>query len=272
MEKISKEKNKIIILCLSLLVSIVILLFLSAFIYKSYCSKKCLEGYVDFAEKNEETIFSIDKCTFFSSADTKNKVGSLSNFTIENLYQFTDMAFYINNNSEEYTQENTLKSVSISNIQYITTPKVGTPALYYKNFNNFAKSDIEDNNKIEDHLDFEVSSKDELDFNTPSIYNNCASPITLSFVNSNIKTDYTFTDTSTPITYDGSLLKRVGVPLEDIECSLSFDIYITNNLNQKFKTTLFVNIPLQSSDGQTSINDGKYTYKPETTYKFYRYE
>ncbi len=217
MDKDSNEKSnskKILILSIALVLSLLILFFLSAFVFKSFSSRKCLESYIEFAEKNEKTIFSIDKCTFFSSCDTKNKANSISNFTIENLYQFTDMAFYINNNSDEYNAENTLKSVSISNIQYSKLPKVGEPSLYYKNFNDFAKSDIVDANKINDQLNFEVSSEDELSFDTPSIYNNCASPIVLSYVNSNIKTDYTFTDTTIPITYDGNLLKRVGVPLE----------------------------------------------------------
>ena len=272
MDKISKEKKKIFILALSLTFSVIILIFLSAFLFQSFSSKKCLDSYINFAEKNKKTIFSINKCTLFSSADTKNKTGSISNFTIENMYQFTDMAFYINNNSDEYTMENTLKSVSISNIQYIKKPSIGECALYYKNFNNFAKSDIEDSNKIDNQLNFEVSSEDEVDFNTPTIYNNCASPIVLSYVNSNIKTDYTFTDTSTAITYDGSLLNRTGVSIDELNCSLSFDVYITNNLDQKFKTTIFVDIPLESDDKQSSIMNGQYTFKPETNYIFYRYE
>lgn len=275
MDKDSNEKSfskKALILPIALVVSLFILFLLSASVFKSFSSKKCLDNYIDFAEKNEKTIFTIDKCTLFSSSDTKNKASSISNFTIENLYQFTDMAFYINNNSDEYNMENTLKSLSISNIKYSKLPEIGEPALYYKNFNDFAKSDIKDSNKIEDQLNFEVSSEDELSFDTPAIYNNCASPIVLSYVNSNIKSDYTFTDTTTPITYDGSLLKRVGVSLEELECNLSFDINITNNLDQKFKTTVFVNIPLKNEDESSSITDGKYTYKPETSYVFYRYE
>ena len=93
--------------------------------------------------------------------------------------------------------------------------------------------------------------------------------MTFSYVNSNIKSDYTITDISSPITYDGSLLQKCNVNLEDIQCSLSFDILITNNLDQDFKTTVSIDIPLTSED--SSILDGNLTVKNDTTYQFYRY-
>lgn len=265
--------KKKVIFTIFFLISILFLCFLSYITFAKFNNRKCLEKTFDFAEKNQNIIFSIDKCTFFSSVDTKNKASSISNFTIENLYQYTDMAFFINNHSNDSNMENTLKSLNISNIHFSTMPKIGEPSLYYKNLNNFSKSEIIDSNIIENELNFEVSSENELDFETPSIYNNCASPIVISYVNSNIKTDYTFTDTSTPITYDGSLLKRLNISLESLEAVLSFDIYITNNLDQKFKTTIYKKIPLQNSDGTNTLYDGKYTEKTEeVNYIFYRYE
>ena len=268
-----KTKKKIIIFAINFIIALLILFILAFNTFQVLSRKSSLENNVlEFAKNNEKVIFSIDKCTFFSSSDTKNKASSVTNFTIENLYQFTDMAFFINNHSDENTLENTLKSVKIANINFTKRPEIGEPALYYKNINNFAKSEIIDTNKIENELNYEVSSEDDLNFETPSIYNNCASPITLSYINSNIKNDYTFTDTSTPITYDGNLLKRTNVPLASIEASISFDIFITNNLDQQFKTTVFADIPLENSEKSVSIYDGKYTEKVEnTSYIFYRY-
>lgn len=49
---------------------------------------------VDFKNKNENVIFSINKIVFFSSSDSKNKTNSTTNFTIENLYAYTDIAFF----------------------------------------------------------------------------------------------------------------------------------------------------------------------------------
>ena len=36
--------------------------------------------------------------------------------------------------------------------------------------------------------------------------------------------------------------------------NLSFDINITNNLDQKFKTTVFVNVPLKNDDESSSAH------------------
>lgn len=125
-------------------------------------------------------------------------------------------------------------------------------------------------NKIQENLDFTITSDDEANLDTPTLYNNLANPITLSYVNQNIKSDYTITDTSVPITYDGSLLKRCNVELSSISCRLSFDIYITNNLEEEFKTTVFIDVPLEIQE--KSIYDGNINMTQNCNFAFYRYQ
>ena len=260
----------------AILTIIVVILFIIVFVrcyflFYKYVLKKNFENTVlDFSNKNEKTIFEINTVTFFSNCDAKNKLISSSNFTIENLYQYTDMALFITSPTEEKTLENTLKSLYIDNIKYTKTPTLGQPSLYYKNIYNFAKSDIIDSNLITSRLDFNISSEDEANLDVPTLYNNLANPIVLSYVNSNIKTDYTITDTSLPITYDGTLLKRCDISLDLILSNLSFDIYITNNLDQEFKTTVYLDIPLNSDE--ESIYDGSVTLRKNTNFIFYRYK
>ena len=206
----------------------------------------------------------------FSSCDSKNKISSANHFTIENLYQYTDIALFIESTTAEKTLENTLKEVSIQNIQFNIKPNLGEPNLYFKSIHQFSKSELIDENKIQDHLDFSISSEDSANLDTPTLYNNLANPITLTYINSNIKTDYTITDTSVPITYDGSLLKRCNVSLENIQARISFDIYITNNLDQKFKSSVYLDIPLEN--GETSILNGSITERKTINTSFYRYE
>ena len=206
----------------------------------------------------------------FSSCDSKNKTSSANHFTIENLYQYTDIALFIESTTAEKTLENTLKEVSIQNIQFNTKPNLGEPNLYFKSIHQFSKSELIDENKIQDHLDFSISSEDSANLDTPTLYNNLANPITLTYINSNIKTDYTITDTSVPITYDGSLLKRCNVSLENIQARVSFDIYITNNLDQKFKSSVYLDIPLKNEE--TSILNGSMTERRTINITFYRYE
>lgn len=124
-------------------------------------------------------------------------------------------------------------------------------------------------NKIQENLDFIITSEDEANLDTPTLYNNLANPITLSYVNQNIKSDYTITDTSVPITYDGSLLKRCNVDLSSISCKLSFDLYIANNLEEEFKTTVFIDIPLEIQE--KSIYDGNINMTQNCNFAFYRY-
>lgn len=267
----NKKLVKQIIFIILIIVLIVILFFLFNHIYNQLRKKKEFENEIlSFSEKNEKTVFSINKIVFFSSCDSKNKTSSQTNFTIENLYAYTDIAIFIDNGQKEISSENTLKNVKITNIKFTKQPESGTGNLYYKNVNNFAKSEINENNKIEKELDFETTSEDEVDLNKPVLYNNCANPITLSYVNQNIKTDYTMTDTQNPITYNGKLLKRCGVSVNLINTSISFDIEIENNKKQKFRTTIYFDIPYENED--KSINDGSIIVEKNTNFNFYRYE
>ena len=277
-----KEKNikskkdillKQIIFSVLIIVLIIILVFLFNQVYNKLKRKKNFESDVaSFSEKNEKTVFSIDKIVFFSSCDSKNKTSSQTNFTIENLYAYTDIAIFLNNDNlqENDTTENTLKNVKITNMKFTKQPELGTGNLYYKNVNDFAKSEINENNKIENELQFETTSASEVDLSKPVLYNNCANPITLSYVNQNIKTDYTMTDTQNPITYNGKLLKRCGVSVKSINTSISFDIEIENNKNHKFRTIVYFDIPYENEE--KSINDGSIVVENKTNFNFYRYE
>jgi len=265
-----EKKKKILTIIVFIL--FIIVFVLACLLFQKYVIKSNFERDVlTFANKNVKNVFQVNKIVLFSNCDAKNKTGSVTNFTIENLYQYTDIAIFINNSSsEEKTLENTFKKVSINNIKYTNPPEIGEPKLYFKGLNQFSKSDVLEENEIHDNLDFLITSEDETNLDTPTLYNNLANPITLSYVNQNIKSDYTITDTSTPITYDGSLLKRCNINLSSVYCKLSFDIYITNNLDEEFKTTVFIDIPLETEE--KSILDGNINKTQNTNFMFYRYK
>ena len=262
-----KKVLSIITLVLFILVVFLAFLVLSKIVLKTNFEKSILP----FANKNSETIFNINQIVLFSNCDAKNKNISTTYYTLENIYQYTDIAFFIDSPQEEKTSKNTLKDVTIENINFSTPPSMGEPALYFKSITNFAKSELNDENKIQDKLDFSITSEDSTDLSTPVLYNNLANPITLSYINSNIKTDYTITDTSTPITYDGTLLSRCAVPLDDISCSFSFDVFVINNQDEKYKCTVFIDVPLSSDEGSIDSN-GNVTLKKNVNFKFFRIE
>ena len=61
----------------------------------------------------------------------------------------------------------------------------------------------------------------------------------------------------------------LNILLNNIACSFSFDVYVTNNLSQEFKCTIYIDIPLDL-DNQ-SIYNGNITLKKDTNFNFYRY-
>lgn len=263
-------QKKTIIYISIFIVLFTILLFLSTTVFARVANKNaCEKDFEDFTQKNQKTIFSIDKCLLFSNCNVSNPDNLVTNLKIDNLFQYTDIALFINNNSNENTLENTLKSVKINNIKYTTKPTVGEPKLYYKNINSFAEGIIpSEYSLIEKELDFNISSKDNEDLKTPTLYNNCANPITLSYVNDKIKTDYGISNTSGSITYDGSLLKLCGILLSSLNAKVSFDIHITNNLDQEFKCTVFIDIPVEKAG--KSLYDGALKVENSNNFKFIR--
>lgn len=265
-----KNKIKQIIFILVFIFLLFILILLSQLVFTSLLNKLFFENYIDNISKNNlSNTFTIDKIVFFSSCSSDTTINSNNTTSINNLMQFTDIAIFINNSNDNYTLENTLKSVSIKNISFNTMPHLGTPNLYFKGLTDFAKYTVTEDNLLDSELDFSVSSEDEIDYSKPILFNNCANPITLSYVNSNIKNGYTINNTDNSIVYDGSLLQKCSVLLDDLNCSLSFTIYIENNLEEHFKCPVYLNIPLNNDSN--SIYDGSYTYIYNPNYEFYKY-
>ena len=92
-------------------------------------------------------------------------------------------------------------------------------------------------NKINDSIEFDIVNSGDIDYSKPTLYSNCQNPITLEYVNSEMEEDTIISDISTPLVYDGSLLKKAGILLSQMKCTLSFTITIINNYNQKFVAT-----------------------------------
>lgn len=266
-----KENVKVYKLFLFLAILLVLFFCLSVFAFKNFNVKSSFEkSLINFQKLNEKNIFSIDKIYLFSSAYAENNSGKQPIWNL-NLHQYTDFAIYINNHSNDLknieTGENTVKQLNISNIKFNNTNVLGSPNLYYKNIYNFGKYEKNDTNLINEGLSYSVTTSN-ISYDKPQIYSNGSNPITLSYLNNNIKTNYIVNDSS--ITFDGSLLKKCSVPLSDIKNSLSFTITIVNGLDQVFTTNVFIDIPLSSDTD--SIYNGYITsiLEKENLFRFYR--
>ena len=264
------DRKHIIKMILFLSLSIILIILVN-YIYCSYLNKIKFEDWV-LSNTNQESnsVFSIDNITFFSSCNASSSVNANSSITIKDLYQFTDIALFINNGSEgvNYNLQNTLKEVWIENISFVKKPSLGEPSLYYQTLSNFASGTFLNENKITNNsATFRISNENVIDYTSTDLHNNCANPITLCYINSNITYDYTVPNTES-LTYNGTLLKTCNVPISNIETAISFDIYLINNLNEKFKCPVYLEILLSGEN--SSIYDGTYTFKPNTNFIFYK--
>ena len=268
------KRNKFITNLIITIALLVLCIVTIVEILKVYKINDDFSNYIDeLSRLNSKTVFSIDRIYLYSSADATSNETTKPVWDL-NIFQFTDIALFINNRADEgVTYENTIKELKIDNIKF-NNLQSGTPSLYYKNVNDFAKMTNIDENKINDSLEFNVINSGDADYSKPVIYSNCQNPITLEYVNSNMEENTVISDISTSLTYDGSLLKKGGILLSQMECTLSFTITIINNYNQKFVATIYIDIPLEDSMSGENIYDGKLIKNIENTnlVKFIRVE
>lgn len=258
-----KNESKKILFLLSFTISILLLIYLCDITYTLFLNKINFEN-----SFTQDSVFSINKIVLFSSASGSSSVNTNNTSTLSNIFQYTDIAIFIDNNSDTYSLKNTLKSVSIEDIKFIDSPKIGTPKLYYKDLYSFATSSFDDNNIIDSSLEFNITQEDNSSLSSPTLYNNCANPITISYKNSNLISEHTIAN-SNYFYYDGSLLKECNIILNNLKCSFSFYIIIENNLGHKYRCPIFINIPL--SNNSNSIYEGSFAFTYNPNYNFYLY-
>lgn len=273
-DKNAEYRKKLYIKLAIIIVLIILCIMLITSTIRVYIvNKEFANNMSEIAKLNSKTVFSIDRIYLYSSADAKSKETNKPIWDLD-IYQYTDIALFINNrDSEGISYENTIKDLTIDNVKF-NGLEVGNPKLYYKNVNDFAKLDIANENEIKDSMQFNVINSGDADYTKPTIYSNCQNPITLEYVNFNMKEETKISDISTPLTYDGSLLKKAGISLSTIKCTLSFRVTIVNNYNQKYVATVYIDIPIEDSFSNTNIYGGKIIKNIENTniVKFVRVE
>lgn len=307
MKKIKLNKRDIV--ALFILACIIVAAFVYA-VNKSLQEYKFAVQMEKLQAKNETPIFSLDKIVLYSSANAiDNSEGQTMQDL--NVCQFTDMAIYIDNlvdinslikesaamnvstvNTDDEAsrkiKEHTIKELYIDNIKINPASNKGKKTLTYKSPSGFGKfrtaSETTDNNKNDRNeeteeqpkkINFEVVStnidNERSDYTKPTFYSDCSNPITLNYMNRNIVTGYAVSAQDTQIKFDGSILQSVGISLEDIACTVNFDIHMKNNLGQNFICGVGIDIPLKNEN--RSIYSG-YMYgmqnELQNKYKFFK--
>ena len=270
----NKKKSNVPVKLIVTIALIILCIVMIVYTVKIYVvNEKFADSVSEIARLNSKTVFSIDRIYLYSSADANSNETNKPVWDLD-IFQFTHIAIYINNRDESgVTYENTIKTLTIDNVKF-NGLETGNPKLYYKNVNDFAKLEINEANEIKDSIEFNIVNTGDADYTKPVIYSNCQNPVTLEYVNSEMKENTTISDISQPLTYDGSLLQKSGISLNSIKCNLSFKVTIVNNYNQKFVATVYIDIPLEDSFTNESIYNGSSVKNMENSniVKFIRVE
>ena len=80
------KNRKKLLFCIVMFLFLIFLLLTYVVFQKIIIKKNFEDAYLPFADKNKNTIFTIDKIVMFSSADSKTKTSSATNFTIEKCF------------------------------------------------------------------------------------------------------------------------------------------------------------------------------------------
>lgn len=160
--------------------------------------------------------------------------------------QTNDIYIYID--SDEGTEE-TIKQISLENFNLVKAPKKGTIAIYrptadldnlytYSQQNYLNDKIVYTGAKIDDMKVLEIANKGGI----------LGFRLAINDLGTYISNE------ATEIIYDGRLLSNLGVSLEEIKLTLSFDIIIETNSNVKYKGTLSMNMPTEEIIEKGSSN------------------
>lgn len=261
--------NKTLKITVSLIILLIIIICIYFYFIKNIFIRSNFEHHYTYTSSlNEETVFSLDKIVLFSSAtvDTKELNNSVWNLDISG---YTDICVYVNNVSNNNNSKNVIKQLYIDNIN-ISQPEYGTPCLYRKSLQDFGKCSFSEDKILSDRIDFNIVEKDNsINYENNEIYNNLSTPITLGFYNKDVKTNFLNSDSQ--VEYNGKILKKAAIPQTSINCNVSFDINIINELDEHYICNVNFDIPFE--DNNSSIYEDGYITKEINNlenYKFFR--
>mgnify|MGYP000002349208 FL=1 len=235
-----KKHKPFIIKSICFVLLIILLIVLVRINYNDAERKKALSNTIaDITALNDKQIFSIDKIYLYSSADAINNQTKKSMWDLD-VYQFTEIAMYISAIDDGLDNtDNRIDSIYIDNIKF-NNLETGSPSLYYKDVNEFGKFNLKPENLLENSFTFLSTD----------------TPLTLEYVNL-VKKNSLISDLTNPLVYDGSILKRAGISLSSINCTLSFQMHLQTSNTKKYLANVNIKIPL--TDNTNSIYDGNFS-------------
>ena len=275
MKKIKIKNERLVFTILIISLFILFLLYYN-FVFSTVLARNTFANeMIEIADENENSIFNIQKILLYSSA---NAIDNSENQSLKNMSicQYTDLSIYIDNTSyiSDLTNENTIKELYIDSIVATSSADIGTKFLNYKNpldFGKYKNIQSPQNGRIDFNIVNTNTENENNDYSKPTFYTDCSNPITLGYMNKDILTNYSVSQDSSSVSFNGKVLKEANIDLNDINYNLSFKIHIVNNLNQKFVYNMNLDVNLNDNNG--GIYNG-YVYKGKNTsgneYRFFK--
>lgn len=203
----------------------------------------------NFYKLNSEKVFSIDEITLYHSANAKQNTSIKKSFALD-IYQFTNISFYITN-----SKNTIIKEFYIDNISYSPTFENLNTAFIYKNPLEFGKLN-NFNAKTSERIDFKVlDNSNNTDFSVPYVYHNLSNPITLEYVNLKVVENFNASTRNMSIEYNGNLLKVANVNLDKLSTNLYFNVNIVDIDNNFY--TCRVHVPIVLTTNNYAIYNGE---------------
>lgn len=187
-------------------------------------------------EGEKDMPYTLKQMVVISTANGTNTVQEANKWNIE-IYQNTDIYFDIERNEEHKSSEN-IKNIKIQNIKIEgnekNTPKAYMPSADTKQMFNYTEDNIIQNELIY-IVDKNKDTKNKKITTEGGI-------VAISFCIPNIA-NYQGTDEK--ISYDGTLLKKAGITLEEIKANIKFDLILETESGKKYKAEINLEVPAE---------------------------
>lgn len=266
-----------------ILCSLIIIIALSLFVIPNWLGRnRFTDELSNFA--NKSSVFSLSKIYCYSSASGINNTEGKAMWDV-NVSQYTDVALglSINNVNNDLTNnlgdsdlqvvdtspKYSISKIYIDNISF-SNNNTGALSLSYipiLNFGLISNEELTNPAEQQSKIDFNIVDDKEILLNNivrePSIDKNLILPITLRYLNSNIKVNHTITNIEEKLSFDGSILKRASIPLSSIKNEVTFTIHIVTDSSEEYMYPIHLQITLQNEDNSKNIYDGSYSQELE---------
>lgn len=223
MDKLNEKRKKLIKTYLGLALFIFFIAIIAILIFRY-----SVEG-----EKN--LPFNLTSIRVISTAEGNSKAVSENAWNVD-IIQKNDFYFYFEKNPE-YKKEEAISKITFENFEFKKISDKGNISIYKPSSDSILYY-YNDEYKV----DNSISYNGALNTNIQSLeIGNQGGLIGFSIALTDLG-DYTKSDNSDMI-YDGTLLSKLDLTMEDISMEISFDVIIETASNKKFKSTLYFDLP-----------------------------